>query len=94
MCKSIVVVDETSCVLAKVLVISCTLYLIDDVKLSHRILDALTSRSKPLMHQTLTFKNKEHFFTFDLLCHNFFLVLRMSVTLVQHCTYIPVSLYP
>jgi len=41
MCKSIVMVDETSCVLAKVLVISCTLYLIDDVKLSRRILDVL-----------------------------------------------------
>ena len=41
MCKSVVMVDETSCVLAKVLVISCTLYLIDNDKLSHRIVDAL-----------------------------------------------------
>jgi hypothetical protein len=33
--------DETSHVPARVLVISCTLYLIDDVNLSHRILDSL-----------------------------------------------------
>jgi hypothetical protein len=41
MCRSIVIVEETSCVPAKVLVISFILPVIDDTKLSHRILDSL-----------------------------------------------------
>ena len=95
MCKSIVMVDETSCVPARVLVISFTLYLIDDMKLSHGILDSLFDLQEQTCNAPdLDIQIQRVLFLYLICSVTPVLVLRMSVTSVQHHTHIPMSLYP